>query len=111
MAAPAAVARMRSVLHDNFVAARWLDKIVESADGLLPAPPSVGPATLDIARQFVLRIETLGIVWFATGDPRYRDRARQELLAMCGLPDWRWQRISCHRRDRVRGGDWLRLAV
>ena len=88
MAAPAAVARMRSVLHDNFVAARWLDKIVESADGLLPAPPSVGPATLDIARQFVLRIETLGIVWFATGDPRYRDRARQELLAMCGLPDW-----------------------
>src|SRR4051812_6512127 len=45
MAAPAAVARMRSVLHDNFVAARWLDKIVESADGLLPAPPSVGPAT------------------------------------------------------------------
>jgi Heparinase II/III-like protein len=30
----------------------------------------------------------LAIVWFLTADVRYRERARTELLAVCGFPDW-----------------------
>jgi predicted branched-subunit amino acid permease len=49
-----------------------------------------GPAApLDIARLFCLRIQTLGIIWLLTDDPRYRDRAKAELLAVCSFPNWR----------------------
>ncbi len=114
MATPALIARMQAVLKDHRTA-EWRGKVVEQADHLLtlaplspiqlhdqtevPSPPLSQPlqrvpiggasaTTLDIARCFVLRIQTLGIVWFATGDERYRDRAIKELLAMCAFPDW-----------------------
>jgi Heparinase II/III-like protein len=115
MATPARIARMQEVLKAHQTK-KWRGKVVEQADHLLTLPPlsptrshdpteianaplsrplqrdPVGdvPATaLDIARLFVLRIQTLGIVWFATGDERYRDRATTELLAVCAFPDWR----------------------
>ena len=48
-----------------------------------------GPASpLDIARLFVLRILTLGIVWDATENTKYRDRLKIEVLAVCDFPDW-----------------------
>jgi hypothetical protein len=114
MATPALTTRMRVVLQDDRTA-EWRRKVVEQADHLLtllplsptwihdqteaasaPLPRPLqrdaggdAPATLlDIARLFVLRIQTLGIVWFATDDARYRDRATKELLAVCAFPDW-----------------------
>jgi hypothetical protein len=115
MASPELIARMQVVLQDRRTA-EWTRKVVEQADHLLTLPPlsptwihdqieaanaplsrplqrdpdSDAPATaLDIARLFVLRIQTLGIVWFATGDERYCGRAIKELLAVCAFPDWR----------------------
>jgi hypothetical protein len=114
MATPALTTRMRVVLQDDRTT-EWRKKVVKQADlilTLLPLSPTWipdraeaasaplsrplqrdpgggAPATpLDIARIFVLRIQTLGIVWFATGDTRYRDRAVKELLAVCAFPNW-----------------------
>jgi hypothetical protein len=115
MATPALIARMRAVLKEHRTK-EWSGKVAEQADHLLTLPPlsptkvhdpiefaSAPPSrslqpdtssgasatTLDLARCFVLRIQTLGIVWFLTGEERYRDRAIKELLAMCAFPDWR----------------------
>jgi hypothetical protein len=135
MATPAAIAQMRAVLKDSGTAARWLTKIVEQADALLTQPPltstwgaaptagttllvpppkstpvSVPLAPLDVARAFVLRIQTLGIVWFATEDARYRERATQELLAVCAFPDWRGDQFLVPAEmmfGAATGYDWL----
>jgi hypothetical protein len=115
IATPTAIGLMRGVVAKNPTAAAWGKKIVGQADHLLTLPPlnptwvhdpveaataplpaplqtapgDDGPASpLDIARLFVLRIQTLAIVWFLTADVRYRERARTELLAVCGFPDW-----------------------
>jgi hypothetical protein len=114
MATTAAIARMRATVQRHAMASAWSRDIIAQADHLLtlaplnrswvhdpvetaaaPLPTAAtalkggAPATpLDIARLFVLRIETLSVVWFLTGEPEYRDRATAELLAICGFPDW-----------------------
>jgi hypothetical protein len=113
MATRSAIARTQALLQQNAVARQWHAEVAEQADLMLSLPPltplwvpdpremsaaplplvrpqlSDGQATaLDIARLFCLRIQTLGITWFLTGDPRYRDRAKLELLAVCAFADW-----------------------
>ena len=70
----------------------WVHDARETSAAPLPLvrpQPSDGPApALEIARLFCTRIQTLGITWFLSGDPRYRDRAKLELLAVCAFPDW-----------------------
>jgi hypothetical protein len=39
-------------------------------------------------KEGIKRISHLGIAWRLTGDIRFRDRARTELLAMAGAKDW-----------------------
>jgi hypothetical protein len=113
MATRSAIARTQALLQQNAVAQQWHAAVAEQADLMLSLPPltplwvpdpreiSAAPlplvrpqlsdgqaAALDIARLFCLRIQTLGITWFLTDDPRYRDRAKLELLAVCAFPDW-----------------------
>jgi hypothetical protein len=115
MATPALTSRMRVVLQDDRTT-EWRRKVVEQANSLLNNSLPLSPtwihdrtetasaplsrplqrdlggnapgSPLNIAREFVRRIQTLGVVWFATGDTRYRDRATQELLAVCAFPNW-----------------------
>lgn len=104
---------MNSAVRKHRVAAQWASIVIEQANRILALPPltsswihnsgetinapvprslQTGPgepaSPLDIARLFLLRIQTLGIVWFLTGDRQYRDRARQELLAGSECNDW-----------------------
>ena len=114
MATKAAIARAQTLLGHNRTAQKWQQQIATQANVILdqptltqawvhypretaaapltlvPPPKSThGPAArLDIARLFCLRIQTLGITWFLTGHPRYRDRAKAELLAASAFPDW-----------------------
>src|SRR5437762_10395490 len=115
MATKSAIARTQGLLRRNPTLRQWQGEIAQLADLMLtlspltpnsvldpreteatplplvrPLPsPDGRPATrLEIARRFCLRIQTLGIVWLLGADPRYRDRARTELLAMCGFPEW-----------------------
>ena len=114
MATKAVIGRTQTLLRHNRTAQKWQRQIAKQADVILDQPtltqdwvhdpretaaaplPLVRPpkstrgpaARLDIARLFCLRIQTLGITWFLTGHPRYRDRAKAELLAVCAFPDW-----------------------
>jgi hypothetical protein len=114
MATKSAVERTRQLFYQNDTARQWYGEVEKQAKLLLDLPPlkstwvhdpretgaaplplvrpptsTEGPATpLDIARLFCLRIQTLGLMWLLTGDPRYRDRAKAELLAVCDFPDW-----------------------
>jgi hypothetical protein len=114
MATKSAIARTQSLLQHNCTAQKWQREVQKQADVILDQPPltedwvhdpretATAPlplvrppkstngraASLDIARLFCLRIQTLAITWFLTGDLQYRDRAKAELLAICGFPDW-----------------------
>lgn len=114
MATKSAIARTRQSLDQSDTARRWYREVEKQAKLLLDLPPlkstwvhdpretgaaplplvrpprsSDGPAApLDVARLFCLRIQTLGLMWLLTADPRYRNRARTELLAVCAFPDW-----------------------
>jgi Heparinase II/III-like protein/Domain of unknown function (DUF4962) len=114
MATKSAIARSQRLLRHDRTAQNWQRQVSKQADVVLDQPtltqdwvhdpretaaaplPLVRPpksadgpaARLDIARLFSLRIQTLGIIWFLTHDPRYRDRAKAELLAVCAFPDW-----------------------
>jgi Heparinase II/III-like protein/Domain of unknown function (DUF4962) len=114
MATKSALERTRQSLYHSPTARQWYGEVEKQAKLLLDLPPlkptwihdpretgaaplplvrppksSDGPAApLDVARLFCLRIQTLGLVWLLTGDPRYCDRAKAELLAICAFPDW-----------------------
>jgi Heparinase II/III-like protein/Domain of unknown function (DUF4962) len=114
MATKSAIERARQVLYRNATARQWYGEVEKQAKLLLDLPPlkstwvhdpretdaaalplvrppksSDGPAApLDVARLFCLRIQTLGLMWLLTSDPRYRDRAKAELLAVCAFPNW-----------------------
>ena len=114
MATKSAIERTRQSLHQSDTARQWLAEMEKQAKHLLDLPPlswkwvhdpretraaplplvrppksSQGQAApLDVARLFCLRIQTLGFMWLLTKDPRYCDRAKSELLAVCAFPDW-----------------------
>jgi Heparinase II/III-like protein len=114
MATKSAIERTRQSLYQSPIARQWYGEVEKQAKLLLDLPPlksawvhdpretdaaplprvrppksSDGPAApLDVARLFCLRIQTLGLMWLLTGDSRCRDRAKAELLAVCGFRDW-----------------------
>jgi hypothetical protein len=114
MATKSAIERTRLSLYQNAIARQWYREVEKQAKLLLDLPPlkstwvhdpretgaaplplvrppksKDGPAApLDVARLFCLRIQTLGLMWLLTGEPRYRDRAKAELLAVCAFRDW-----------------------
>jgi hypothetical protein len=114
MATKSAIDRTRQALDRSDTAKRWFREVEKQAQLLLDLPPltsnwvhdpretraaplplvrppksSDGPAApLDVARLFCLRIQTLGLMWLLTGDPRYCERAKAELLAVCAFPNW-----------------------
>jgi hypothetical protein len=114
MATNAAVERTREVLRRNATAREWMGRVEQQAELMLhldplkstwvhdpretkaaplplvrPPKSADGPAApLDIARLLCLRLQTLGIMWLLTLDPRYHDRAKSELLAVCDFADW-----------------------
>src|SRR5689334_18041391 len=114
MATKAAIDRTRKLIEQDPTVRSWQQAIVRLAELMLTLPPltpdasldpdeteqaplplvrsaesSGGVATLlDIARRFGLRMQTLGLLWLITQDSRYRDRAKAELLQICGFTDW-----------------------
>jgi hypothetical protein len=114
MATKSAIERTRQSLHQSAIARQWYGEVETQAKLLLglpllgqnwvhdpretraaplplvrPPKSSHGPAApLDVARLFCLRIQTLGLMWLLTSDPRYRDRAKTELLTVCAFRHW-----------------------
>ncbi len=64
----------------------------EAADAMLEMPPLerelTGRRLLDVSREVLKRAFTLGTVYRLTGEDRYRDRLRDELLQAAAFSDW-----------------------
>src|SRR5439155_2161421 len=70
----------------------WFEKLRKNADQMLNQPPCervlVGPRLLGVSRQVLARTTLLGGMYRLTGERKYADRARQEMLAVAVFEDW-----------------------
>lgn len=97
MADAAAIARVKAAIAGNPAGEKMRDKIIEQANDIEYAP-YVEPNfkawnrlrlnDLAAARLALYRMQTLGMAWFMTGNPRYVTRARKELKTICEFPVW-----------------------
>lgn len=76
---------------DPQIKAVW-DLIRRSADAMLSEPPVqrtlVGRRLLDESRTCLRRMTHLGMAYRLTGEQRYADRAKAEMLAAAAFADW-----------------------
>ena len=84
------------------------------ADSALKAPNLTyvltGKRMLTVSREAVKRVLDLSTAWKTTGDRRYFDRCRSEMLSLCAFADWH----PSHHLDTAEmqaaiaiGYDWL----
>lgn len=68
------------------------DRIIYNAEQLLNVAPAkrhkTGRRLLTVSRNVIYRVANLAAAARLTGDRRFVDRARQELLAVCAFKDW-----------------------
>jgi len=93
MAKPGTFDSLKGVDGRRWIAARIYRDVKRSADEILPAPVSKyekpdGRRLLSVSRRVLDRVRTLALAGRIEGDPRYADRAWQELVAAAAFPDW-----------------------
>jgi hypothetical protein len=92
VALQADIDRVRCMIRDHPQARQWHETLLTKAKRLLEQPPVeyklIGPRLLQVSRQAVDRIYTLGVLYRLDGDKRYADRAVKELLAIAAFEDW-----------------------
>ncbi|QTN30989.1 heparinase II/III family protein [Akkermansiaceae bacterium] len=87
---------------------------VARADSVLDAPPVTyvltGRRMLSVSREALQRVLDLATTWKVSGDRKYLERCREELLAVCAFKDWH----PAHHLDTAEmqtavaiGYDWL----
>jgi len=86
------LARINAYIASDPVAKGYLDALVKKGDKLLTEPVSkrvlVGPRLLAVSREVLDRIYTLALLHRITGEAKYLDRARDELVGVAKFPDW-----------------------
>jgi hypothetical protein len=86
------VARLKGAIRTDAVARGYFERVREVGDGLLATPVSErvleGPRLLRVSRQVVARVATLGGLYRVTGERKYADRCRDEMLAAARFVDW-----------------------
>jgi len=87
----AAVA-VKAAVESDALLRRAMTYVRECADATLQAAPvqreQVGRRLLEVSRTCLQRVVYLAFVHRMTGEDRYLERARQELLAAAAFPDW-----------------------
>src|SRR5688572_21566260 len=86
------IGRVSGEIQKNPTAAEYFREVRAAADKILDEPPVerklIGPRLLQVSRQALSRITTLGAVYRLTGEARYGERARVEMLACAAFRDW-----------------------
>ncbi len=92
VATPADIDRVRRMIQRYDQPRQWHDALVGKAEKLLSTPPVeyklIGPRLLQVSRQAVERIYTLGLLYRLDGKQAYAARGVRELLAICAFDDW-----------------------
>jgi hypothetical protein len=86
------LATLKATVAGDPLAGEWYDKLRDRAEKMLPEPPIehvlIGPRLLDKSRRCLDRVATWALVYRLSGDARFLDRARQEMLAAAAFADW-----------------------
>jgi hypothetical protein len=86
------IAKVKDIVDHDPLAKQWEQLLIKKADPMLKEPPVlrelIGPRLLDKSRKALDRITTLAGLYRLTGDKRYADRAKQEILAVSAFSDW-----------------------
>lgn len=88
------VAQVRRTIEDQPLARQWRDGLLKDAQAMLSQPPiehkfaTVRPRLLDKSRLALQRISTLAGLYRLSGDRRFAQRAREEMLAIAAFEDW-----------------------
>jgi hypothetical protein len=86
------IRQVKEDIESDPLAKGWEANLITQADAILKAPPVervlIGPRLLDKSRTALYRITTLAGLYRLTGDRRYADRAKKELLAVAAFSDW-----------------------
>lgn len=84
--------RLKGLVQTDPVAKGYFEHIRAAGEKLLSEPVServlVGPRLLTVSRQVLGRTSTLGGLYRLTGDRRYAERCRDEMLAAARFKDW-----------------------
>ena len=71
---------------------RFVREVCRQADDRLDDPKLLykkrGPRLLHVSKSCVDRIYDLGIAWRWTGEKKYAEKIKENLLAVCDFPDW-----------------------
>jgi len=106
--------RVRSMIKKYPLARRYSEDLRKSAERILNAKPVeykiVGPRLLSQSRRCVSRVYTLGLAYRLSGEKRFAERAKKELMAAAAFPDWNPSHFldtaeMCHAF--AIGYDWL----
>lgn len=86
------VARVKTLTQTDPLAKEWFEKLRKGADDLIPQPVSErvlqGPRLLQVSRAVLNRVALLAGMYRLTGETKYADRARAEMLAAAKFEDW-----------------------
>lgn len=84
--------RVKQLVESDEVARGIRDSLYEQATNILDEAPVehrlVGPRLLSQSRRCLQRVYTLATVYKLTGEERFAERARTEMLVAAGFPDW-----------------------
>lgn len=105
---------LKKLAESDSVLAGYVDAVLSSADRVCEQP-GIGAAVGGLGggnlhRRVVLEAYTLGLAWRWTGRDAYADRLKEDLLAVCAMPDWQPEVFlvtaeTCH--GVAIGYDWL----
>ena len=74
------------------VLADYVAQVIAQADKVLDEPPLehklVGPRLLSVSRACLHRIYALGVAYRWTGDAKYVDAVKSNMMTVCAFPDW-----------------------
>jgi len=106
--------RIRTMIKRHPEAKSYSEELRRSADRILNQKPVeyviIGPRLLSQSRRCLSRIYTLGLVYRLSGEKRFAERAKKELMAAAAFPDWNPSHFldtaeMCHAF--AIGYDWL----
>ncbi len=87
-----AEAALKQKIAGDPLLARAVARLTVEADGILPAAPvehkKIGRRLLDQSRRCLARMTRLTLAYRLTGERKYLDRARTEMLAAAAFSDW-----------------------
>lgn len=86
------LAELKILIDRDPLARSVQQSVLRSAEGLVGRGAvsyhKIGPRLLQVSRDCMNRIYTLGLAWRLTGQPAYLKKAEEELLAVCAFKDW-----------------------